>query len=223
MRALFLRVMGTAALVVASATVLPAQKPEFSADMKLLDGNGRTEIVKLYLGNQRARIDRTATPEETNGISSLILDFDNQFLYLLIPKSKVYLRIAGSTGVAFYQAAWMFRPSSTKYPCGQWISEADRRGVTLRCTQAGEDHVNARITQKWDATSPEGAHGSLWYDASLNFVVKVLRTSKDGVESGYELQNINEGTQPQKLFDPYTGYKEFSINKLLDVLTGVGQ
>jgi hypothetical protein len=211
------------ALILTSATVALAQKAEFSADMRLLDGTGRTEVVKLYVGNQRARLDRATTAAESNGINSLIIDFYHQMLFLLVPQAKVYLRIAGSAGTPFYQAAWMFRPASPDQPCSQWVAEADRRRITLRCQRAGEDSVDGRTTQKWEATSPQGAHGYLSYDANLNFVVRVMRTSKEGVQSGYELQNIKQGTQPPGLFDPYADYHEFSINRLLDALTAVGQ
>jgi hypothetical protein len=205
-----------------TASVMRAQKTEFSADMRL-DAAGQIQVVKLFVGNQRARLDRTAIAGEVNGISSLLIDFDHQFLYLLATQSKMYMRIAGSNGSPFYQGAWMFRPSSSEAPCGEWVSEANRRGMTLRCQQVGQDRVDGRTTQKWDARIPEGGHGSIWYDPALNFIVKVQRTSKDGIESGYELQEIKEGTQPQKLFDPPTGYREFTLNRLVDVLIGLGQ
>ncbi len=57
----------------------------------------------------------------------------------------------------------------------------------------------------------------------LRFIVKILRTSKGGVQSGYELQNIKEGTQPQKLFEFPAGYRQFTLTRLVDVLMGLGQ
>lgn len=213
----------TIALLVISAASTSAKKVEFSADMQVLDGAGRTQIVKLFVGNEHARLDRPTTEDETDGIGSLLIDFDHQFLFLLIPQSKMYLQIAGSNGTPFYRGAWMFRPSSPDNPCGGWVSEANQRGITLRCQRAGEDSVNGRPTSRWDATIPDGGHGSLWYDPSLNFIVKVLRTSKGGIQSGYELQNIKEGTQPQTLFEFPTGYRQFTLNRLADVLIGLGQ
>lgn len=214
------------AVILTVATTAPgtlAQKTEFSADMRLTDGSGQSQVVKLFVGNQRARLDRTATSGEVNGISSLLIDFDHQFLYLVAPQSKMYMQIAGSNGSPFYRGAWMFRPSSPDSPCGGWVSEANQRGITLRCQQAGQDKVDGRTTQKWDAVIPEGGHGSIWYDPTLNFIVKVLRTSKEGNQSGYELQEIKEGAQPQKLFDPPSGYRQFTLNRLIDVLIGLGQ
>jgi hypothetical protein len=208
---------------VTKAVSTPAQKVEFSADMQILDGTGRTQALKVFVGNQRARLDRPTTEDETNRISSLLIDFDHQFLFLVIPQSKMYLQIAGSNGTPFYRGAWMFRPSSSDNPCGGWVSEANQRGITLRCQKAGQDSLNGRPTPRWDATTPDGGHGSLWYDQNLNFIVKVLRTSKGGVQSGYELQNIKEGPQPQTLFEFPAGYREFTLNRLVDVLIGLGQ
>jgi hypothetical protein len=208
---------------VPKATSAPGQKVEFSADMRILDGTGRTQIANLFVGNKQARLDRATTKDETNGIGSLLIDFDHQFLFLLIPQSKMYLQIAGSNGTPFYRGVWMFRPSSPDNPCGAWVSEANQRGITLRCQRAGQDTVNGRPTLRWDATTPDGGHGSLWYDPNLNFIVKVRRTSKGGVQSGYELQNMKEDTQPQTLFDVPTGYRQFTLNRLVDVLIGLGQ
>lgn len=79
------------------------------------------------------------------------------------------------------------------------------------------------MAQRWDATSPQGTRGSLWYDSELHFVIKVQRVSKDGVKSGYELRDIIQAPQSEKLFNVYGDYREFSITGLIDVLTGVGQ
>ena len=209
-------------LMAFSAAGLKAQRVEFSGNMRLFGDTGDNQMAKLYVGNKRALIQRDESMNDTGGITSVVMDFENQLIYMLIPQTKLYLRVAGSEGSAFYNAGWMFRPYNPAMPCAGWVAEADRRGITLRCAQAGEDTVDGRPTQRWDATATNGASGSLWYDPDLNFVVKVLRKSAKGVESGYELQNVKKGTQPATLFDT-TGYREFTMPKLLDVLTGVGQ
>lgn len=198
------------------------QSVEFSSDMRLFSATGDTQVVKLYVGQKRALIQRGESKADSGGIGSIIMDFDHQLIFLMIPQSKFYLRVTGSQGSPFYNAAWMFRPYNPTTPCDGWVAEADRRGITLRCQPAGQESLDSRTAQKWDATATNGASGSLWYDADLNFVVKVLRKSAKGVQSGYELQNVKTGTQPSALFD--TGsYREFTMPKLLDVLTGVGQ
>jgi hypothetical protein len=211
-------------LTLSTTPMASATKPsEFSASMMILDTTGQTEIEKLSVGKGIARLDRSAPAAEPSGISSFIIDFDHQLLFLLIPQSKVYLQIAGSNGIPFYQGAYMFRPQSPDNPCGGWVDVANSRGITLRCKSAGQDTIAGRTMQKWDAATPDGGQGSLWYDADLNFVIKVRRISKDGTQSGYELKDIKQGAQPPNLFDIPPGYRQFTLNRLFDVLTKFSQ
>jgi hypothetical protein len=219
----FSRRVAVILFLLVSAASTQAQSVEFSADMPVSDGTGQTQTLKILVGNKRARLDRLAEGNDANGIGSMLIDFQNQLIFLLIPQSKLYLQVAGSAGTPFYSGAWMFRPDSSTYPCNAWVSEADRRGISLTCKSSGQDTVDGRPTQRWDATTPEGVHGSLWYDPSLNFIVKVLRISKSGVQSGYELQNAKQGTQPPTLFEVPNDFRKFTLTKLFDVLTGLGQ
>jgi hypothetical protein len=223
MRRFFQALVSVAILLTAAVTSAGAQKPEFSADMQILNTNGQTQTVKLFVGNKRARLDRSEPGNQPNGIGSLLIDFENQLVFLLIPQSKLYLQIAGSLGMPFYRGAWLFRPDSPDRPCSGWVTEADRRGISLRCQPAGQDTVDGRTTEKWDGTTSEGGHGSIWYDPKLNFIVKVLRVSKTGTQSGYELHNIKEATQPPALFEIPGDYREFALTRLLDALTGFAQ
>jgi hypothetical protein len=199
-----------------------AQQNQFSADMQLRNGTDHTDTVRLYVGNQRARFDRVGSLND-NRISTLIIDFYHQMIYLVVPEARVYMRIAGSEGMPFYDAARMFRPLSPDQPCGQWIWEADRRRIALKCQPGEVQMVDGRTMQKWEASSAHGARGFLWYDRDLNFIVRVARISQDGVQSGYELLNIKPGFQPQDLFNPHAQYRPFALNNLIDVLTGVSQ
>jgi hypothetical protein len=209
-------------LLTISVKTLQGQAVQFSSDMRLFNGPGDTQVVKLYVGNKRALIQRDESKGDVRGIGSIVMDFENQFVFLLIPQSRLYLRVTGSQGSPFYNAAWMFRPYNPATPCAGWVAEADRRGITLRCKPAGGESLNGSAVQRWDAAATNGSSGSLWYDPDLNFVVKVLRKSAKGVESGYELQNVKKGNQPPALFDT-ADYREFTMPKLLDVLTGAGQ
>jgi hypothetical protein len=200
-----------------------AQKVEFSADMHVSDGAGRTQTLKVFVGNLRARFDIPKDENDTSGIGSILIDFDHQLIFLLIPQANLYLQIEGSAGTPFYTGAWMFRPHSPKYPCNDWVSEADQRGITLRCKSVGQDTLNGRPMQRWDATTPEGVSGSLWYDPELNFIVKVSRTSKSGVQSGYELQNVKKESQPPDLLEVPNNFRKFTLPRFADLLAGLGQ
>jgi hypothetical protein len=219
----FSRRLAIISLLLISAVSTRAQSVEFSADMQVVDGTGRTQALKIFVGNKRARFDLLKQGNDPSGIGSILIDFQNQFIFLLIPQAKLYLQIEGSAGTAFYSGAWMFRPSTPKYPCNAWVSEADRRGISLRCKSAGPDSVDGKPTQKWDATTADSGHGSLWYDPDLNFIVKVTRISKSGVQSGYELQDAKQGIQPPALFEVPPGFRKFTLTRLADVFTGLGQ
>ena len=210
------------ALLALSAFPAQAQKVQFSSDMELLDASGKTQTVKLFVGDQRVRIERSAPDADAAGIGTVLMDFDHQLIYMLIPRTKFYLWVTGSQGSPFYNAAWMFRPQNPARPCDGWIEEADRRGINLNCEAAGDDNVDGRPTQRWNATASNGASGSLWYDPDLQFVVKVQRKSAKGIQSGYTVKNAQKTTQPLALFET-TGYREFTMPKLLDALTGAGQ
>ncbi len=219
----FCRGLATISFFLMSAVSTLAQKVEFSADMQVTDGAGRTQILKLFVGKMQARFDLPKQGNDTSGIGSILIDFDHQSIFLLISQANLYLQIEGSAGTPFYSGAWMFRPHSPEYPCNDWVSEADRRGITLRCKRGGQDILDGRPTQRWDATTPEGVNGSLWYDPELNFIVKVLRTSKSGAQSGYELQNTKQRSQPASLFEAPNGFRKFTLTRLADVLVGLGQ
>jgi hypothetical protein len=222
MQRILLRALALALFLASSITA--ADRPiEFSADMVITQPTGQTLVEKLYVGKGRARLDRLGQPGENNRVSSLLMDFDHQLLYLLLPQAKMYLKIMGSNGIYFYRGSYLFRPQTPDTACSDWIPEADSRGVTLHCKEVGQETLDGRLTRRWDATATNGAHGSLWYDSELNFVVKVLRVSKEGVQSGYELQKITVAAQPSELFDVPIEYHEFTFNKLFDLLTKLGQ
>ncbi len=82
---------------------------------------------------------------------------------------------------------------------------------------------SGRPTERWDATTPEGGYGSLWYDPQLNFITKVSRTSKSGVQSGYELQNAKQESLPANVFEVPNGFRKFTLTRFADLLAGLGQ
>jgi hypothetical protein len=199
------------------------QEVEFSSDMRVSDSPGRTQTLKVSVGNMRARFDLPKEGNDTSGVGSILIDFDHQFIFLLIPQANLYLQIEGSAGTPFYTGPWMFKPYSPEYPRSDWVSEAERRGLTLRCKSGGQDILDGRPTQSWDATTLEGVHGSLWYDPKLNFIVKVLRVARSGVQSGYELQIAKQESQPPALFEVPNGVRKFTLTRFADLLAGLGQ
>jgi hypothetical protein len=112
----FSRGLTTISLFLISALLTSKQKVEFSADMRVSSGTGQTQTLKLFVGNMRARFDLPKQRTDTSGIGSILIDFDHQFIFLLIPQANRYLQIEGSAGTPFYNGAWMFRPYSPNIP-----------------------------------------------------------------------------------------------------------
>ena len=83
-------------LLLMATVATSAQRVEFSADMRVSDGTGRTQILKISVGNMRARFDLPKQENGASGIGSILIDYDHQFIFLLIPQAKLYLQIEGS-------------------------------------------------------------------------------------------------------------------------------
>jgi hypothetical protein len=115
----------------------------------------------------------------------------------------------------------MFRRHSPQYPYSDWASEGDRRGITLEPKSGEQDIVNGRPTERWDATTPEGGHGSLWYDPKLNFSVKILWISKSGVQSVYEMQNAKQDSQSRRLLEVTDDFRKFTLTRFANVFAAL--
>jgi hypothetical protein len=115
----------------------------------------------------------------------------------------------------------MFRRHSPQYPYSDWVSEEDRRGITLEPKSGEQDIVNGRPTERWDATTPEGGHGSLWYDPKLNFIVKILWISKSGVQSVYEMQNAKQDSQSRTLLEITDDFRKFTLTRFANVFAAL--
>jgi hypothetical protein len=115
----------------------------------------------------------------------------------------------------------MFRRHSPKCPYNDWVSEGDRLGITLEPKSGGLDLLNGRPTERWNATTPEGGHGSIWYDPELNFIVKILWISKSGVQSVYELQNAKQGSQSRTLLEVAEDFRKFTLTRFANIFVGL--
>jgi hypothetical protein len=151
----FSRRLAIISFLLISAVSTRAQSVEFSADMRVADGTGRTQALKIFVGNKRARFDLLKQGNDPSGIGSILIDFQNQFIFLLIPQAKLYLQIEGSAGTGFYNGAWMLRPSTPPISLQRMGERGGpaRNLVTLQ--KRGPDSVDGKPTQKWDATTAD--------------------------------------------------------------------
>jgi hypothetical protein len=72
--------------------------------------------------------------------------------------------------------------------------------------------IDGRKTQKWEGSAtPEGGWGNIWFDPELRFVIKLQSYPKRGLLEGYDLQQIEEGPQPDTLFELPNDYVRMSL------------
>ena len=62
---------------------------------------------------------------------------------------------------------------------------------------------------KYEGTNSKGDSGTVWLDSKLRFPVKWQEKS-----GGFELRNIQEGTQPASLFEVPAGYTKFDMGAM---------
>jgi len=107
MKRILFWVLPLAALLTSSATETDKQT-QFSADMVISQNTGESLVEKLYVGRGRARLDRLGQVGDDR-VSTLLIDFDHQLLYLVLPQDKMYLKIMGSNGIYFYKGSYLFQ------------------------------------------------------------------------------------------------------------------
>jgi hypothetical protein len=141
----------------------------------------------------------------------------HQFIFLHIPEANPHFRAEVSIEAALYSGVQMRRRRSPKYLCTDRVLEGDRRGITLEPKNGRLDILNGRPTERWDATTPEGGHGSLWYDPELNFIVKILWTSNSCVQSACESQNAKQDSQSRTLLEVADDFRKFTLTRFANV------
>lgn len=72
----------------------------------------------------------------------------------------------------------------------------------------GSDSLNGRDTVKYEGVSKKGEKMHVWVDTKLHVVVKTD-------EGGFELRNIQEGSQPASLFEVPAGYTKFDMGAMM--------
>ena len=186
--------------------------PQFSAYVRVWNKRSSVAHMKMFVGNMRARLDRQPDLSGYHSVQSLIVDSEAHTVFLLIPEKKSYVE---STKLAadFSHGASIFRPRDPSHPCAEWIELVRKnRNVELRCRKLGEEILNGRKTEKWEGSAtPVGGWGRIWFDPELRFVVKLQSYPQSALLEGYDLEEIEEGPQPDTLFERPGDYVRMSL------------
>ena len=171
--------------------------------------------LKIFVGNTRARLNRQRDLSGYHSVQSLIVDSEAHSVFLLVPEKKSYVE---STALAedISHGASIFRPRDPSNPCAEWIEMVRKHyQVELRCRKIRDEILDGRQTENWQGSAtPAGGWGDIWYDPKLRFVIKLRSYPKRALLEGYDLQEIQEGPQPDTLFELPDDYVRMSLADL---------
>ena len=226
-----LQQLGTIVAVALAATPLmtsPCHAQEFSADAVNSTDTGATMRVYVGKGKMRLQTLKSGQPE-----ASVIWDATQKSTTILLDRQHEY--IGGNTSPLFNAAfsasgvptiVRLFQPNDTGDPCSEWnnavlpFRDSTHAPPHFSCQSAGSDAVNGRPAQKWTVTTTQDGKtqtGTVWIDSRLHVVSK---SQDQDDKSEMELRNIQEGPQPDAVFQIPAGYRPVDTNALLAKLKG---
>jgi len=185
-----------------------ARAQEFSADVANAKGNGH--LNKVYAGKTKVRFEAN-DQNSSMGPVAIILD-DTQGKYVvLMPQRRMYMdSLPGTMVKQFLTHFWHVQDPDDA--CPEWKKTADQAGASQNwgsCTKVGSDTVNGRSAVKYEGVDKKGEKTHIWVDTKLRCVVKTDETS-----GGFELRNIQEGSQPASLFEIPADYTKFDMGAM---------
>jgi hypothetical protein len=225
------RKLGTVAtltLALTSIATTPGNAQQFSADVVTTPPKG-ANTVRVYVGNAKMRIQtlRNGQPEGgmiwDAGRKSTTIVMDKNHSYIGGTNSPILNAVLNGTGAP--TMVRLFAPTNSSDPCSDWnnavlrYQDSTHKAPHFTCHSAGSDVVNGRPAQKWAVTTTDAngtTHaGYAWIDSKLH----VVSRSQDK-DSRMDLMNIQEGPQPDAVFQIPAGYHQVDESTLLMQLKG---
>ncbi len=180
---------------------------DFSADMVDTQKGEATPRAKILMTKDKMRIESAASNNARGMGGVVIINFATQTTTVLMEQQHMYMempvQMANQRGTYNF-----FRTGDADAACADWVQQAKNKGGT--CHKVGSDTVNGRSTVKYEGTSAGGDTNTFWIDPKLRFPVKWQ--SKN---SGGELRNIQEGSQPASLFEIPAGYTKMDMGGMM--------
>jgi hypothetical protein len=182
---------------------------EFSADV-VNQHPDNAGMKKVYVTKNKVRFEvQGANP--AMGPAAVVFD-DAQHKYVVIMTERHMYMDAPITMVRpLMQHFW--RVDDVNDACPEWKKTAEETGTIKNwgsCTKVGSDTVNGRSAVKYEGVSSQGGKSHYWLDTKLRCVVKT-----DEGSGGFELRNIQEGSQPGSLFEIPAGYTKFDMGGMM--------
>jgi hypothetical protein len=190
------------AFVVASVALA---QTEFSADIVNTQKQDAVQ-AKAYFGKDKMRFESQEKTSRGAG-GAFIMDLAAHTSLVLMPEQHMYMEMPAQTtdqrGMYYF-----FRSGDVENACTEWLKMPHNTGGT--CRKVGSETVNGRNTIKYEGTNTSGEASAVWLDPKLRFPVKW-----QGKNSGGELRNIREGSQPASLFEVPSGYSKMDIGAMM--------
>ncbi|MGA2644845.1 MAG: hypothetical protein ABSF15_09025 [Candidatus Sulfotelmatobacter sp.] len=186
------------ALILAAGSMLA--QTEFSAEIVDLQKPGAPTTAKVYFGKDKLRIESQNSGARAGG--ALIMNLATQTSTVLLPQQHMYMEMPAQSqaqrlGYAFFQTG------DVENACSDWQKLASNKGGS--CHKVGDESVNRRETVKYESANASGETNQFWLDPKLRFPIKW-----QGKNSG-ELRNIQEGSQPSRLFEVPAGFTKMEM------------
>lgn len=188
--------------VVMTAAFALAQT-EFSADIVRADGN---KNARIYFGKDKMRFESKDKDPRSGG--SAIINLATNTTTVIMDQQHMYMELTPQ--MAAQRTAFnFFRTGDVENACSDWLQLPQNKGGS--CHKVGNDTLNGRSCIKYEGTNSKGETGTVWVDPKLRFPLKWQGKDKDT----WELQNIQEGSQPSSLFEIPAGYTKFDMGGMM--------
>lgn len=189
------------------ASVALAQ--DFSADV-VSQKSDDAGMKKVYATKDKVRFEMPGTNPQM-GPSAIVVDDAKHSYTVLMTERHMYMDAPVNVVRPILTHFW--RVDDPNNACPEWKKTAEEAGSYKNwgsCTKIGSETLNGRSTVKYEGVSNKGEKSHIWVDSKLHCVVKT-----DEGAGGFELRNIQEGSQPASLFDVPSGYTKFDPRSMM--------
>jgi hypothetical protein len=180
---------------------------EFSADMVNTQKQDNPVQAKIYFAKDKMRVE--SQDHNPKGGGAFIMNLTTQTSMVVMDQMHMYMEMpAQAQNPRTMAYSYFFRTGDVENACSDWLGMARNRSGS--CHKVGNETVNGRSTVKYEATNATGETSTFWLDPKLRFPVKW-----QGKNSGGELRNIQEGSQPASLFEVPAGYTKMDMGGMM--------
>jgi Domain of unknown function (DUF4412) len=175
---------------------------EFSGDLD--DSKRPDNQTKIYFAKDKVRFD-TKGSDAKGG--SVLMNLTTQSMIVIMPQQHMYMEMPAQMKDKRNVFSF-FKTTDVENACGDWLKLADNKGGS--CHKIGSADVNGRSTVQYEGTNAKGEVSHVWLDPKLRFPIKWQTKNSDG-----ELRNIQEGPQPDSLFEIPAGFTKMDMGGMM--------